>query len=103
MIYYNGIPLLYHRVAIKREGKWEWASPPYTHQPTAITYVKTYFSHLSEDSVLVVSAEDAGSAEKLLGQLNDGVDYQPNEEERRHMNFIKWLIEQGKISEDIPV
>ncbi len=102
MIYYNGVPLIYHRVAIKKPGKWEWASPPYTHQPTAITYVQTYYSHLSEDSVLVISAEDAGTAEKLLEQLNSVVDYRPNEVELRRMNFIKWLIEQGKISEDIP-
>jgi hypothetical protein len=103
MIYYNGIPLIYHRVAIKQEGKWEWASPPYTHQPTAISYIQTYFSHLTEEDVIVISAEDAGTAEKLLEQLNDDVDYRPDEKEQRRMSFIKWLIERGKISEDIPV
>jgi hypothetical protein len=102
MMYYNGIPLIYHRVAIKEGGIWEWASPPYTRQPTAISYVQTNLPQLSEEHVLVISAQDAGTAEKLLEHMNSATDYLPTADEKRRMDFIKWLIAQGRISEDTP-
>jgi hypothetical protein len=103
MMYRRQDPLMYYRVAINEEGKWVWISPPYTHKPTALTYLRIYSARLAEDLVLLIAAEDAASAEQLLEQLNNTASYRPNEQEQRRMNFIKWLIQQGKLSEDIPV
>jgi hypothetical protein len=94
---------MYYRVAINEEGEWVWISPPCTHKPTALTYLRIYSARLAEDLVLLIVAEDAASAEQLLEQLNNTESYRPNEQEQRRMNFIKWLIQQGKLSEDIPI
>ncbi len=102
MMFNHSIPLIYFRIAISEEGRWAWASPPFTHKATALTYAHVYCSHLAEDLVLLISAADADAAERLLEQLNGAVVYQPDEQEQRRMNFIKWLIQQGKLSENIP-
>ncbi|MFL5628183.1 MAG: hypothetical protein ACJ788_21595 [Ktedonobacteraceae bacterium] len=102
MMFNQSVPLIYFRIAINEGRRWTWASPPYTHRAAALTYAHIYCSHLAEDFVLLISAADAEAAERLLEQLNGGTDYRPDEQEQRRMNFIKWLIQQGKLSEDIP-